>query len=229
MAETTNSILVVEDDPAVRDALERALGFENYEVSVAKDGGEALSILRSESFDLLILDIMMPHVDGIEACKRIRANGDRTPILMLTAKAAVGDRVEGLDAGADDYMVKPFALDELLARIRALLRRSGGGVTDVIRYADLTMDVAARKVRRGDSEIELTKTEFDLLLLLAQSPEIVLDRDTINEEIWGIDFITSSNSLDVYVGYLRRKTEANGEQRLIHTVRGVGYVLRTDQ
>jgi len=229
VAETTNSILVVEDDPAVRDALERALGFENYEVSVAKDGGEALSILRSESFDLLILDIMMPHVDGIEACKRIRANGDRTPILMLTAKAAVGDRVEGLDAGADDYMVKPFALDELLARIRALLRRSGGGVTDVIRYADLTMDVAARKVRRGDSEIELTKTEFDLLLLLAQSPEIVLDRDTINEEIWGIDFITSSNSLDVYVGYLRRKTEANGEQRLIHTVRGVGYVLRTDQ
>lgn len=227
--ESHTSILVVEDDPAVRDALERALGFEEYAVSTARDGGEALSAVREGAFDLVILDIMMPHVDGIEACRRIRASGDRTPILMLTAKAAVGDRVEGLDAGADDYMVKPFALDELLARIRALLRRAAGDLTDVIRYADLLIDPGARTVSRGDTAIDLTKTEFDLLMLLARSPGIVLDRDTIYEEIWGIDFITSSNSLDVYVGYLRRKLEANGESRLIHTVRGVGYVLRSER
>jgi two-component system response regulator MprA len=226
--DTDPSILVVEDDPAVRDALERALGFENYSVTTAHDGGAALSAVRETDFDLVILDVMMPHVDGIEACRRIRASGDRTPILMLTAKAAVGDRVEGLDAGADDYMVKPFALDELLARIRALLRRSTGEMTDVIRYADLLIDPGARTVKRNDVAIELTKTEFDLLMLLARSPGIVLDRDTIYEEIWGIDFVTSSNSLDVYIGYLRRKTEANGEPRLIHTVRGVGYVLRSD-
>jgi two-component system response regulator MprA len=171
---------------------------------------------------------MMPHVDGIEACKRIRASGDTIPILMLTAKTAVGDRVEGLDAGADDYVTKPFALDELLARIRALLRRSMGDVSQVIKYDDLVIDPGARTVIRGEDSIVLTKTEFDLLMLLARTPGIVLDRDTIYEEIWGIDFLTSSNSLDVYVGYLRRKLEANDAPRLIHTVRGVGYVLRSD-
>ena len=221
-------ILVVEDDSAVRDALERALSFEGYTIDTATDGAVALSRLREESVDLVVLDVMMPHVDGIETCRRIRAAGDTVPILMLTAKTAVGDRVEGLDAGADDYMAKPFALDELLARIRALLRRSGGDVSSVMRFEDLTIDTGARTARRGERDLGLTKTEFDLLVLLARSPGIVLDRDTIYEEIWGIDFLTSSNSLDVYIGYLRRKTEAEGEPRLIHTVRGVGYVLRTD-
>ncbi len=221
-------ILVVEDDPAVREALERALGFEGYEVDAARDGGIALSMVRSTSYDLVLLDVMMPHVDGIETCKRIRASGDTIPILMLTAKTAVDDRVEGLDAGADDYLTKPFALDELLARIRALLRRSMGDVSQVMRYEDLVIDPGARTVMRGDDSIVLTKTEFDLLVLLARTPGIVLDRDTIYEEIWGIDFLTSSNSLDVYVGYLRRKLEAGDAPRLIHTVRGVGYVLRSD-
>ena len=221
-------ILVVEDDSAVRDALERALSFEGYAIETATDGAVALSSLRDQPTDLVVLDVMMPHVDGIETCRRIRASGDTVPILMLTAKTAVGDRVEGLDAGADDYMAKPFALDELLARIRALLRRSYGDVSTVISFDDLTIDPAARTAVRGDRDLGLTKTEFDLLTLLARSPGIVLDRDTIYEEIWGIDFLTSSNSLDVYIGYLRRKTEAGGEPRLIHTVRGVGYVLRVD-
>jgi two-component system response regulator MprA len=221
-------ILVVEDDPAVREALERALSFEGYEVDAARDGGIALSMVRSTTYDLVLLDVMMPHVDGIETCKRIRASGDTIPILMLTAKTAVDDRVEGLDAGADDYLTKPFALDELLARIRALLRRSMGDVSQVMRYEDLVIDPGARTVMRGDDSIVLTKTEFDLLVLLARTPGIVLDRDTIYEEIWGIDFLTSSNSLDVYVGYLRRKLEADDAPRLIHTVRGVGYVLRSD-
>lgn len=221
-------ILVVEDDSAVRDALERALSFEGYTIETATDGAVALSSLRDQLTDLVVLDVMMPHVDGIETCRRIRASGDTVPILMLTAKTAVGDRVEGLDAGADDYMAKPFALDELLARIRALLRRSYGDVSTVISFDDLTIDPAARTAVRGDRDLGLTKTEFDLLTLLARSPGIVLDRDTIYEEIWGIDFLTSSNSLDVYIGYLRRKTEAGGEPRLIHTVRGVGYVLRVD-
>lgn len=228
MEQTGASILVVEDDPAVREALERALGFEGYAVDTARDGGVALSMVRGGEYDLVLLDVMMPHVDGIEACKRIRASGDTIPILMLTAKTAVGDRVEGLDAGADDYVTKPFALDELLARIRALLRRSSGDVSQVIRYEDLVIDPGARSVTRGDEDIVLTKTEFDLLVLLARTPGIVLDRDTIYEEIWGIDFLTSSNSLDVYVGYLRRKLEAGDAPRLIHTVRGVGYVLRSD-
>lgn len=219
-------ILVVEDDSAVRDALERALSFEGYSIETATDGAIALSRLREAPVDLVVLDVMMPHVDGIETCRRIRASGDTVPILMLTARTAVGDRVEGLDAGADDYMAKPFALDELLARIRALLRRSGGDVSTIMRFEDLTIDTGARIARRGDRDLGLTKTEFDLLVLLARSPGIVLDRDTIYEEIWGIDFLTSSNSLDVYIGYLRRKTEAEGESRLIHTVRGVGYVLR---
>lgn len=228
METTDTSILVVEDDPAVRDALERALGFEGYIVETARDGGIALSMVREKSYDLILLDVMMPHVDGIETCRRIRASGDAIPILMLTAKTAVGDRVEGLDAGADDYVAKPFALDELLARVRALLRRASGDVSSVVRYDDLVIDPAARTVTRDGDPIQLTKTEFDLLLLLARTPGIVLDRDTIYEEIWGIDFITSSNSLDVYVGYLRRKTEDGGRSRLIHTVRGVGYVLRSD-
>lgn len=228
MENSDMKILVVEDDPAVREALERALGFEGYEVDTARDGGIALSMVRSDPYDLVLLDVMMPHVDGIETCKRIRASGDTIPILMLTAKTAVDDRVEGLDAGADDYLTKPFALDELLARIRALLRRSMGDVSQVMRYEDLVIDPGARTVMRGDDSIVLTKTEFDLLVLLARTPGIVLDRDTIYEEIWGIDFLTSSNSLDVYVGYLRRKLEADDAPRLIHTVRGVGYVLRSD-
>jgi two-component system response regulator MprA len=222
------SILIVEDDPAVRESLERALGFEGYAIDTARDGGLALTALRETSYDVIVLDVMMPHVDGIEVCKRLRSSGDRTPILMLTAKVAVGDRVEGLDAGADDYLTKPFALDELLARIRALLRRSEGDVSAVLRFDDMTIDLGARTVHRGDDPIDLTKTEFDLLELLARAPGIVLDRDTIYEEIWGIDFITSSNSLDVYIGYLRRKLEDGGRSRLVHTVRGVGYVLRTD-
>ncbi len=220
------SILVVEDDAAVRDALQRALSFEGYTVESAPDGAVALTEIKEADHDLVVLDVMMPHLDGIETCKRIRASGDTIPILMLTAKVAVGDRVDGLDAGADDYMTKPFALDELLARIRALLRRSSGDVSTVITYADLTIDPGARKASRDGRDLGLTKTEFDLLLLLARSPEIVLDRDTIYEEIWGIDFLTSSNSLDVYIGYLRRKMEAGGESRLIDTVRGVGYALR---
>lgn len=227
MEPETRRILVVEDDAAVRDALERALSFEGYAIETATDGAVGLTALRESSPDLVILDVMMPHVDGIETCRRIRASGDTTPILMLTARTAVGDRVDGLDAGADDYMAKPFALDELLARIRALLRRSDGDVSTVIRFDDLVIDPGARTARRGDRELGLTKTEFDLLLLLARTPGIVRDRDTIYEEIWGIDFLTSSNSLDVYIGYLRRKTEAEGESRLIHTVRGVGYVLRS--
>jgi two-component system response regulator MprA len=220
-------VLVVEDDAAVREALERALGFEGYQIETARDGAVALSAISKDDKDLVILDVMMPYVDGIETCRRIRASGNTIPILMLTAKAAVCDRVEGLDAGADDYMTKPFALDELLARIRALLRRSSGDISTVMRFEDLVIDPASRRATRGDRQLGLTKTEFDLLMLLARRPGVVLDRDTIYEEIWGIDFITSSNSLDVYIGYLRRKTEVDDEPRLIHTVRGVGYVLRS--
>ncbi|MGI9584228.1 MAG: response regulator transcription factor [Acidimicrobiia bacterium] len=227
MESTSTRVLIVEDDAAVREALERALGFEGYEIETARDGAVALEAIGKDETDLVVLDVMMPFVDGIETCRRIRASGNTVPILMLTAKAAVGDRVEGLDAGADDYMTKPFALDELLARIRALLRRSSGDVSEVMRFEDLVIDPASRTAMRGDRELGLTKTEFDLLLLLARRPGVVLDRDTIYEEIWGIDFITSSNSLDVYIGYLRRKTEVEDEPRLIHTVRGVGYVLRT--
>jgi two-component system response regulator MprA len=221
-----SGILVIEDDASVRDALERALAFEGYDVVTATDGAVGLTSLRSAKVDLVILDVMMPHLDGIATCRRIRASGDGIPILMLTAKVAVGDRVDGLDAGADDYMTKPFALDELLARVRALLRRSTGDVSTVLRFDDVVVDPAARTAVRGDRDLQLTKTEFDLLLLLIRSQGIVIDRDTIYEEIWGIDFMTSSNSLDVYIGYLRRKTEAAGEPRIVHTVRGVGYVIR---
>jgi len=222
------SILVVEDDHAVREALERALGFEGYDVAAARDGAIALSMLRESTYDLIVLDVMMPHLDGLETCRRIRAGGDDVPILMLTARTTVDDRVEGLDAGADDYLAKPFALDELLARIRALLRRSIGGVSSVMKVGDMVIDPGARTATRDGREMNLTKTEFDLLSLLALTPGLVLSRDRIYDEIWGIDFATTSNSLDVYVGYLRRKTESAGEKRIIQTVRGVGYVLRTE-
>ncbi|HAX81071.1 MAG TPA: DNA-binding response regulator [Actinobacteria bacterium] len=220
-------VLVVEDDAAVRRSVERALSFEGYEVSTAADGMKGLLAIAEKVPDAVVLDVMMPGVDGLTVCRRLRAAGDRTPILMLTARHELDDRVAGLDAGADDYLVKPFALEELLARVRALLRRTAPeGDARTLHVADLVLDPAARTVRRGNRSIDLTKTEFDLLELLMFNARIVLTRDTIYERIWGIDFETSSNSLDVYVGYLRRKTEAEGEDRLIHTVRGVGYVVR---
>ena len=219
-------LLVIEDDRGVRQALERALAFEGYDVSSADDGSEGLAKVLNEQPDAIVLDVMMPHIDGLEVCRRLRARGDTTPILVLTARDTVGDRVAGLDAGADDYLVKPFALDELLARIRALLRRSTGSTTEVYRVADLEANVATRQVTRGGEAVTLTKTEFDLLVLLMENAGKVLNRAVIYERIWGFDFETSSNSLDVYVGYLRRKTEPEGAPRLIHTVRGVGYVIR---
>jgi two-component system response regulator MprA len=220
-------ILVVEDDAAVRRSVERALGFEGYEVMTAEDGNKGLIAIAERAPDAVVLDVMMPGLDGLTLCRRVRAAGDRTPILMLTARHELDDRVAGLDAGADDYLVKPFALEELLARVRALLRRTTP-VDDpqTLRVGDMVLDPSARTVQRGRRSIELTKTEFDLLELLMRNARIVLGRDTIYDRIWGIDFETTSNSLDVYVGYLRRKTEAAGEPRLIHTVRGVGYVAR---
>ena len=223
-----NRVLVVEDDGAVRRAVERALTFEGYDVVTARDGAEALAIVLNDSIEAIVLDVMMPIVDGLEACRRIRARGDTTPILILTARTEISDRVAGLDAGADDYLVKPFALEELLARLRALLRRSSGAVAELMRVGDLVMDTGSRQVHRGDTVIDLTKTEFDLLELLMSNAGIVIDRDTIYDRIWGYDFETSSNSLDVYIGYLRRKTEVGGTSRLIQTVRGVGYVIRGD-
>jgi len=219
-------VLVVEDDGAVRRAVERALSFEGYDVVSARDGSEALSIILNDHIEAIVLDVMMPIIDGLEVCRRIRARGDTTPILILTARTEVSDRVAGLDAGADDYLVKPFALEELLARLRALLRRSSGDLAELLRVGNMVMDTAAREVRRGDTVVDLTKTEFDLLELLMSNPGIVVDRDTIYDRIWGYDFATSSNSLDVYIGYLRRKTEVDGAPRLIQTVRGVGYVAR---
>ena len=226
MTEQSAAVLVVEDDRAVRDAVERALSFEDYAVSTARDGSEALSAILNDPPDVILLDVMMPHVDGLETARRIRARGIAIPILILTARHEVSDRVAGLDAGADDYMVKPFALEELLARLRALLRRSSGETTDVLTVADLSLDAGTRRVTRGDTELQLTKTEFDLLELLMRNAGIVLERGAIYEKIWGYDFETSSNSLDVYVGYLRRKIEPDGAPRLVHTVRGVGYVAR---
>jgi two-component system response regulator MprA len=220
-------ILVAEDDKRLRESLARVLTFEGYDVLFAGDGIEALEVAAAEHPDLIILDVLMPRLDGLTACRRLRSAGDRTPVLMLTARHEVGDRVAGLDAGADDYLVKPYSLDELLARVRALLRRtavdeSGG----VLRLADLTLDPRRRLVTRGERELDLTKTEFDLLELLMRNAGIVLTRDQIYLDIWGYDFETSSKSLDVYIGYLRRKTEENGEPRLIHTLRGVGYTAR---
>jgi len=225
MTETTR-ILIVEDDRAVRQALERALTFEGYDVATANDGSEGLAMVLNHPPDAIVLDVMMPLIDGLELCRRIRARGDTTPILVLTARDTVTDRVAGLDAGADDYLVKPFALDELLARLRALLRRATGSITEIYRVDNLEVNVGTRQVTRGGEPIELTKTEFDLLELLVEHAGKVLNRSVIYERIWGYDFETTSNSLDVYVGYLRRKTEPDGAPRLIHTVRGVGYVIR---
>jgi two-component system response regulator MprA len=220
-------ILVVDDEPGVRTALQRALALERYEVDVAADGHEALERLAASPPDAVLLDVAMPRLDGLEVCRRLRAAGDQTPVLMLTARDAVDDRVEGLDAGADDYLVKPFALRELQARLRALLRRTEHGV-ELLRYADLTLDAAAHEVWRGERRVQLSRTEFSLLELLMRHPRQVLTRTQIFEAVWGYDFGATSNALGVYVGYLRRKTEEGGEPRLVQTVRGVGYVLRED-
>lgn len=220
-------LLVVEDDQRVRESLQRALHLEGFDVITAPDGLAALELIATDSPDAVILDVIMPYLDGLHVARRIRRKGDTTPILMLTARHEVTHRVAGLDAGADDYLVKPFALEELLARIRALLRRGGvSGQSQPMRIADLSVDPAARRVFRGKREIILTKTEFDLLELLVFNARIVLPRDVIMDRIWGYDFPTTSNPLEVYVGYLRRKLETGGESRLIHTVRGVGYVAR---
>ena len=227
-------ILVVDDEPAVRHAVERALAFDGYEVSLAADGVEALAALAARPPDAVVLDLLMPRVDGLELCRRMRCGGDRTPVLMLTARDAVADRVEGLDAGADDYLVKPFALEELLARLRALLRRAsteraGAGDEDgaaALSFGDLSLEPLAYEVRRGERLLELTRTEYLLLELFLRHPRQVLTRSVIFENVWGYDFGPRSNSLEVYMGYLRRKTEAGGEPRVLHTVRGVGYVLK---
>jgi two-component system response regulator MprA len=222
-------ILVVDDERAVRESLRRALELEGYEIELAEDGRQALERLaREDQPDAVILDVLMPGVDGLEVCRTLRNQGSRLPVLMLTARTQVEDRVEGLDAGADDYLTKPFALEELLARVRALLRRSGddGASGDKLSFADLELDPGTREVTRGDERIELTRTEFSLLELFLRNPRQVLTRSVIFERVWGYDFGFASNSLDVYIGYLRRKTEASGKPRLIHTVRGVGYALR---
>ncbi len=222
-------ILVVDDERAVRESLRRALELEGYEIELAADGREALSRLESEAEpDAVILDVLMPGLDGLEVCRRLRGTGSRLPVLMLTARAEVENRVAGLDAGADDYVTKPFALEELLARLRALLRRSTDGSGETLRFADLELDPGTREVRRGARPIELTRTEFALLELFMLNPRQVLTRSIIFERVWGYDFGFASNSLDVYIGYLRRKTEAASEPRLIQTVRGVGYALRDE-
>ncbi|ONH35667.1 MULTISPECIES: response regulator transcription factor [Protofrankia] len=242
-------VLVVDDEPAVRESLERSLRFEGYEVSSAQDGAEALDAVTRDRPDIVVLDVMMPRVDGLEACRRLRARGDDLPVLMLTARDGLADRVSGLDVGADDYLVKPFALEELFARLRALTRRAslsaraasaaavaaggsadsagpGPGRPQVLTFSDVRLDPGSRQVTRGDRELTLTKTEFDLLELFLAHQRQVLSRSTIMERVWGYDFGPSSNSLEVFVSYLRRKLEAGGEPRLLHTVRGVGYVLR---
>lgn len=222
-------VLVVDDDKAVRESLRRSLEFNGYEVALASDGAEALARISAAAPDVVVMDVMMPRLDGLETTRALRTAGNDLPILVLTARDAVGDRVEGLDAGADDYLTKPFALQELLARLRALLRRvvpREEAGDELLSFSDLSMEVATREVRRGDRVIELTRTEFALLEMFLRRPRRVLERLFILEEVWGYDFPTTANSLEVYVGYLRRKTEADGEPRLIHTVRGVGYVLK---
>lgn len=223
-------ILVVDDDRAVRESLRRSLEFNGYQVDLAGDGTQALEKVATDRPDAMVLDVMMPRLDGLEVARRLRGIGDDLPILVLTARDAVSDRVAGLDAGADDYLPKPFALEELLARLRALLRRAGQddgeGESEVLTFADLTLNPNTREVTRGGRQISLTRTEFSLLELFMTHPKHVLPRSRILEEVWGYDFPTSGNALEVYVGYLRRKTEADDEPRLIHTVRGVGYVLR---
>jgi two-component system response regulator MprA len=220
-------VLVVDDEVAVRTSLQRALGLERYEVDLAQDGREALERVAAARYDAIVLDVSMPQLDGLEACRRMRAAGDRTPVLMLTARDAVDDRVAGLDAGADDYLVKPFALRELQARLRALLRRIDGP-TDELRFGDLRLEPATRDVWRGERRMELSRTEYALLELFLRHPRQVLERSTVFEQVWGYDFGATSNVLGVYMGYLRRKTEAGGEARLLHTVRGVGYILREE-
>ncbi|HEV3352441.1 MAG TPA: response regulator transcription factor [Acidimicrobiales bacterium] len=227
MTLTEMRVLVADDDLAVRRSLERALRLEGYDVALAADGRQTLEAVVSSPPDALVLDVRMPEVDGLEVCRRLRAIADPTPVLMLTAKDAVSDRVEGLDAGADDYLVKPFALPELLARLRALLRRWPAD-GDVLRFADLALDPVAHEARRGDRVLKLTRTEFALLELFLEHPRQVLPRSTIIDRVWGYDGGTGSNSLEVFIGYLRRKTEEDGEARMIQTVRGVGYVLRDE-
>ena len=228
--DTKPHVLVVDDDRAVRESLRRSLEFNGYAVSLAEDGAAALAGISGTNPDAIVMDVMMPRLDGIETTRALRSVGNHVPILVLTARDAVGDRVEGLDAGADDYLTKPFALDELLARLRALLRRAtpdqSADADERLEFADLTMDLASREVRRGDRAMTLTRTEFNLLELFMRRPRRVLERSFILEEVWGFDFPTTANSLEVYIGYLRRKTEAEDEPRLLHTVRGVGYVLR---
>lgn len=219
-------VLVVDDEPAVRSTLSRALRFEGYAVSIAVDGQQALQLVDAEGPDTIILDVSMPGLDGLQVCRELRQRGNRTPILMLTARDTIDDRVVGLDAGADDYLVKPFALRELQARVRALLRRNEGDPDELLTFADVTLNPQAYEVHRGDRRIELSKTEFHLLELFMRHPRHVLTRSTIFAEVWGYDFGASSNALGVYVGYVRRKLEAGGEPRLLHTVRGVGYILR---
>lgn len=220
-------VLVVDDDPGICDSLDRALRREGYDVATALDGEAALRAVAERPPDVIILDVSMPRLDGLSVCRRLRAEGNRVPILVLTARHSLGDRVAGLDAGADDYLVKPFALEELLARLRALLRRAAPSTsTDVLTLGDLTLDPRTRTATRAGAVIELTRTEFELLQLFLRHPNQVLTRELIFDRVWGYDFGGNSNSLDVYIGYIRRKTEINGLPRLIHTVRGVGYVAR---
>ena len=224
-------VLVIEDDPAVRGALERALKLGGYEAIFAASAAAGEDALNAHAPDVVVLDLGLPDRDGLEVCRDMRARGDRTPVLILTAREGVSDRVAGLDAGADDYLVKPFSLDELFARVRALLRRAPATATggEILRFADVSLDLRTYVARRGDREFELTKTELMLLELFLRNPRQVLTREVIFDRVWGFDFGPTSNSLDVYIGYLRRKTEAGGEPRLIHTVRGVGYVLREER
>jgi len=227
---TTNAstrVLVIEDEDRIRQFLQRGLTYENYRVDVAADGPAGLALARENPPDVVILDLMLPGMDGLEVCRRLRAGGP-VPILMLTAKDTVQDRVQGLDAGADDYLVKPFAFDELLARIRALLRRAAPAQPEVFRFADLTLDTGTRQAFRGERAIELTAKEYELLELFMRHPRQVLTREVIFDRVWGYDFGGESNIIEVYVRYLRQKTEAAGEARLVHTVRGVGYVLREE-
>lgn len=223
----SRKVLIAEDDPSVRKAVQRVLELESYAVTAVADGQAAIEALTKSRFDLAVLDVMMPFADGLTVCREARHRGVDTPILLLTARVEVGDRVAGLDAGADDYLVKPFVVDELLARCRALLRRNNHAASSpVLKVGDLTLNSSARQAFRGERELQLTKTEFDLLELLMQQPGAVVTRDHIYEAIWGYDFETSSKSLDVYIGYLRRKTEEAGESRMVYTVRGVGYTVK---
>ena len=224
----TFKLVVAEDDPAVRNAVQRVLELEGYSVVVTKDGVAALDAILSKTPDAVVMDVMMPFSDGLSVCRELRRRANRTPILLLTARHEIGDRVAGLDAGADDYLVKPFSVDELLARVRALLRRNAPATNStVLQLADLSLDPTRREVRRGSRMVDLTKTEFDLLQVLLEQTGIVLSREYLYEHIWGFDFETNSKSLDVYIGYLRRKIEQGDETKLLHTVRGVGYVVRT--